>query len=327
MRSDAARVGDRLARGLAAGDVLLLHDGRAARTSDGVPVVVAALPTLVAAIRARGLTTDDTRVRLRVERRMKPDATAGSSTQAIVDAAASRYRDVGAFAWRFARGKLAGDPLFETLLSTGAIPDAACLVDLGCGQGLLAAWLHAASDAWRANGNRDRWPEGWPAPPKVSTYLGVDRSRRDIARAKPAMPPFARVFRGDLRTLGMTMLDRCDVVTLLDVLQYLDAASQERLLGAIAASLPPWGVVVLRIGDGATWPGLASDLIDLVVSALRGHPHRRLHRRPLDEWRGLLEGHGFDVEVLHDERASTNGSRGFANVLLRATRRAAPTAG
>lgn len=57
VRSDAARVGDRLARGLAAGDVLLLHDGRAARTSDGVPVVVAALPTLVAAIRARGLTT------------------------------------------------------------------------------------------------------------------------------------------------------------------------------------------------------------------------------------------------------------------------------
>ncbi len=254
---------------------------------------------------------------------MTAPPTDATRTKAIVDTAVARYRDAGPFAWRFARGKLTGDPLFAALLRTAAIPDAACLVDLGCGQGLLAAWLHAASAAWRASETRDRWPDGWPPPPKVATYLGVDRSRRDIGRAKPAMPPFARVFRGDLRALGMTMLDRCDVVTLLDVLQYLDTASQERLVGAIATSLPAWGVVVLRIGDGSTWSSLASDAVDLVVSALRGHPRWRLHRRSLDGWRTLLERHGFAVEVLDEGRAA--GARGFANVLLRASRTPAPT--
>ncbi len=45
----------RLLRGLAAGDVLLLHDGNGARTADGDPVVLAVLPGLLAALRARGL--------------------------------------------------------------------------------------------------------------------------------------------------------------------------------------------------------------------------------------------------------------------------------
>ena len=45
----------RLLRGLAAGDVLLLHDGNGARTADGDPVVLAVLPSLLAALRARGL--------------------------------------------------------------------------------------------------------------------------------------------------------------------------------------------------------------------------------------------------------------------------------
>ena len=47
----------RLLRGLAAGDILLLHDGNAARTRDGTPVIVAVLPRLLAAIAAQGLTT------------------------------------------------------------------------------------------------------------------------------------------------------------------------------------------------------------------------------------------------------------------------------
>ena len=45
----------RLTRGLGAGDVLLLHDGHAARTPAGQPVVLAVLPPLLAALRARGL--------------------------------------------------------------------------------------------------------------------------------------------------------------------------------------------------------------------------------------------------------------------------------
>jgi hypothetical protein len=54
---DAARVGARLVRGLAAGDILLAHDGRAARTTDGEPVILAVLPRLAASLKERGLTT------------------------------------------------------------------------------------------------------------------------------------------------------------------------------------------------------------------------------------------------------------------------------
>jgi peptidoglycan-N-acetylglucosamine deacetylase len=54
-RGDAATVLATLTRGLAAGDILLLHDGNAARTTDGVPVILAVLPPLLDAIAAAGL--------------------------------------------------------------------------------------------------------------------------------------------------------------------------------------------------------------------------------------------------------------------------------
>ena len=54
-RDAAAQVLARLTRGLAAGDVLLLHDGHAARTAGGQPVVLAVLPRLLDTLQAQGL--------------------------------------------------------------------------------------------------------------------------------------------------------------------------------------------------------------------------------------------------------------------------------
>lgn len=45
----------RLTQGLAAGDILLLHDGHAARTTDGRAVLLDVLPPLLARVRADGL--------------------------------------------------------------------------------------------------------------------------------------------------------------------------------------------------------------------------------------------------------------------------------
>ena len=61
--------------------------------------------------------------------------------RALLDRATQPYRAAGHFAWHFARGKLKGDPAFFGLLEHGLIPDAGRLIDLGCGQGLLASWL------------------------------------------------------------------------------------------------------------------------------------------------------------------------------------------
>lgn len=55
VRGDAAGVLRRLTRGLAAGDILLLHDGHPARTAQGVPVVLAVLPRLLEILAAQGL--------------------------------------------------------------------------------------------------------------------------------------------------------------------------------------------------------------------------------------------------------------------------------
>jgi peptidoglycan/xylan/chitin deacetylase (PgdA/CDA1 family) len=52
---DAAAVGARLTRGLAAGDILLLHDGHCARGPDGAPVVLEALSRVLEAVRGAGL--------------------------------------------------------------------------------------------------------------------------------------------------------------------------------------------------------------------------------------------------------------------------------
>lgn len=52
---NAGRVLHRLARGLDAGDILLLHDGGSARTRDGEPVVLVVLPLLLDLIASKGL--------------------------------------------------------------------------------------------------------------------------------------------------------------------------------------------------------------------------------------------------------------------------------
>jgi peptidoglycan/xylan/chitin deacetylase (PgdA/CDA1 family) len=52
---DPERVVDRLTRGLRGGDILLLHDGCGARDETGVPVVVTALPRLLARLAESGL--------------------------------------------------------------------------------------------------------------------------------------------------------------------------------------------------------------------------------------------------------------------------------
>ena len=52
---DVERVKSRLLRGLRAGAILLLHDGMAARTHDGIPVILEVLPAVLAAAAATNL--------------------------------------------------------------------------------------------------------------------------------------------------------------------------------------------------------------------------------------------------------------------------------
>ncbi|MCE9658569.1 MAG: polysaccharide deacetylase family protein [Burkholderiales bacterium] len=55
VRREPADVLARLGKGLAAGDILLMHDGNAARTAAGQPVLLSVLPTLLERAAAAGL--------------------------------------------------------------------------------------------------------------------------------------------------------------------------------------------------------------------------------------------------------------------------------
>jgi SAM-dependent methyltransferase len=139
--------------------------------------------------------------------------------QALLDAASAPYRSAGRFAWHFSRSKLKRDPVFVGLLERGIIPDAQRLVDLGCGQGLLASWLRSAT-ALHDAGN---WRPDWPAPPKVGRIFGLELMQKDVERARLALAGRGDFELGDVRTADF---GRADVVVILDVLHYIEYHDQ-----------------------------------------------------------------------------------------------------
>ncbi len=74
----------------------------------------------------------------------------------LLDQACEPYRQAGRIAYHLARGKLRGDPVFRAILELGLLRGYPRILDLGCGQGLLAAWLRAAAHCYE----RGTWPEG-----------------------------------------------------------------------------------------------------------------------------------------------------------------------
>lgn len=223
----------------------------------------------------------------------------------LVDLASERYRAAGRFAYHFARGKLGGDPMFLTLLERGLIPDQAHILDLGCGQGLLAAWLLAA----RQSHDAGQWPAGWPAPGQPADIRGVDLLASDIRRAQTALGAPARFELGDMRHVDY---GHADVVVIMDVLHYIDVPSQDAVLRRVRAALPPHGVFITRVGDaGAGLTFRLSNWVDRTVAFFRGNGLPPIHGRPLHEWIRALESLGFRVET-----ANMNGSLPFANVML-----------
>ncbi|APR03600.1 class I SAM-dependent methyltransferase [Thauera chlorobenzoica] len=226
----------------------------------------------------------------------------------LLDAATEPYRPGGKFAYHFARGKLGTDPIFRSLLRQGLIPSGGRILDLGCGQAVFASWLLAARRLYEAG----HWPAGWPEAPRIATLRGIELMPRDVARAHQALGaahPLARIELGDICACDFGTVD---VVTILDVLHYIDPPRQHDVLRRVRAALTPGGRLILRIGDAnGGLPFRISNWVDQVVTFVRGHRLPRLWCRPLSEWRALLEGLGFTV----DSQPMSEG-KPFANVML-----------
>ena len=223
----------------------------------------------------------------------------------LVATAAARYRAVGRFAYHFARGKLHRDPVFAALLAYGLVPQDARVLDLGCGQGLLAAWLLAAQTVQRAG----QWCSQWPAPPRTISLHGIEMKASDVTRARSALAAEARIEHGDIRRSSFA---EADAIVILDVLHYIDYVSQEEVLARVRVALARDGVLVLRIGDASG--GLAfkiSNWVDQAVLLVRGHGWVRLYCRPVPQWLQLLDRCGFRVDAMPMSEGTP-----FANVLL-----------
>ena len=225
--------------------------------------------------------------------------------QALLDTASAPYRRAGRFAWHFARGKLGMDPVFRHLLSHGLIAPGARVLDIGCGQGLLASLLHAAGAA----AARGHWPSDWSAAPHAARVTGIELMPRDIERAQQAQVEAAAFICGDMRT---TPFPPSDAVVILDVLHYIDIAEQNRVLERVRAALAPCGRLLLRVGDASARRGFRiSQWVDAIVTFVRGHRVMPTFGRPLAAWIVKLEALGFHVRAVPMSHGTP-----FANVLL-----------
>jgi SAM-dependent methyltransferase len=250
-----------------------------------------------------------------------PTSTANlAAWQQLHTAACAPYRQAGRFAWHWARGKLGRDPVFLGMLQRGDLPAQARVVDIGCGQGLLASLLQACE----AQQQRGAWPSSWPQAASATAYTGIELMARDVARAQAALgpdqaaPSSPQFVCADMCTAA---LPACDVVVILDVLHYVDHAAQQgvltRVRGALAAgnstrrtTTPPR--LLLRVGDAAHTRGFAiSQWVDRVVTTVRGHRVAPTFGRTLPQWVALLQGLGFVVHSVPQSQGTP-----FANVLL-----------
>jgi len=228
-----------------------------------------------------------------------------SMAQALLDGASAPYRAAGRFAYHFARGKLAHDPVFEALLAQGLLTHRGVILDLGCGLGLLAALLLAARGASQAGA----WPAHWPPPPQPSLVRGIELVNRRVRRARRALGCCAEFIAGDVRSVDF---GSADGIVILDVLQYIAYAEQRAILERAHRALAVTGVLLLRVGDAAGGVGFAlGKLVDSAMLLAGGCGIQRLYCRTVSDWRALLAETGFESQIMPMSAGTP-----FANVLI-----------
>jgi SAM-dependent methyltransferase len=225
--------------------------------------------------------------------------------KALLGQACEPYRRAGRFAYHFARGKLRHDPVFRAILELGLLRERAHILDLGCGQGVLAAWLRAAERCY----SRGLWPRLWPPPPCPRSIRGIELRRREVVRAHYALGTACEVIEADIRSAAF---GTADAVVILDVLHYIPEDAQRDVLQRVRAALPRGGGLLLRVADADAGVRFrVTRWIDRMVLLFRGHGWAQLYCRGVGRWCELLRECGFESRPEPMSQGTP-----FANVLL-----------
>jgi SAM-dependent methyltransferase len=148
-----------------------------------------------------------------------------------------------------------------------------------------------------------------PVPPAQLHLHGIECNGRIARRAKIALGSRAMIHTMDLREATLPV---ADVILLIDVLHYLEAAAQLALLEKIARSLCHGGLLVLRIADsGAGWRFHLGRMADRFGLPMHKRVFARHHHRPLADWLRLLDSLGFSAVTEAGGAGET-----FANKLI-----------
>ena len=196
----------------------------------------------------------------------------------LVERATERYRASGRFAWHFARGKLGGDPLFRSVTRYILPLAGGRVLDLGCGRGLLFAWLAASHEG--------------AIESKLALH-GIELHRGHAETAQRALAGIATIECGDIRHAN---LPTATVIVIGDVLLYLSADEQQRVLERVVRALAPGGVLLMREANAAGGMRFhITEWAERLVGAFHGRPFQKLHYRPVEDWAAMLEQLGLSV--------------------------------
>ena len=218
------------------------------------------------------------------------------------------YRATGFFNYHWARGKLRHDPIFSALIEQCVFPDGARILDLGCGRGLLAAWLLAAEQLAAQGGRTETFN-----PPQHLQFRGIELMAREAECGNHALQPMhghrVQLSGGDMRQADLSY---ADAIVMLDVLHYIPLPEQDQLLDRIRAALDLGGLFVTRVGNAGSGLRFAlSQIVDFGITFAQGHRLERMWCRPLVDWIRALEARGFAVQAIPMSAGTP-----FANVLL-----------
>ena len=187
---------------------------------------------------------------------------------------AELYRHQGPMIRAYAASKAKRDPIVAALCE---MPRAHSVLIAGCGHGIMAA------------ARLLRYPD------ETITAIDADPHKLEVAAGALRQFPNARCVCGDIRTAEF---GPHDLVTIVDVLHYLDATEQEQVARRLVDVLEPGGRLLFR--DGCTdSPGhrrvARSERIALATRFTR--TQSGLHFRTLSGWSTLMQSCGLEVEA------------------------------